>query len=412
MIFCVALVFILVLFSDHLINQKPILEKIQAEASSAIHGKVSIQRLQVSFFPRPQLVVQQCRFFIPDTTDGTLASLSISPKILPIFRGKFQFSEIYLNTPEIEIHLSRNSKSHNSHHQSFALKTIEKKVGPVLAAVLSKATGLHVRIYNARLTIFKEQKSAFWLQDINAGIDFFPDHANLNMRCDTSLCKDIALKGAVVLSKDKLSFSVADLKLNHPRLALSGKLDIDRTLPSMPPSVHLELTGKNVDIESTRKTALDLAGDMPVVADISKIIKSGEVPLIQLTSHGKSMEELGKLENIIIKGRIANGGIFVPKVDLDLTDVAGNVMISKGILYGNDLKAHMKTSQFDDGTLKLGLEGKDAPFHLDVKLSADLSQLPPVLKRVVHNEVYIKEISLFDHVKGRATGRLILGESI
>jgi hypothetical protein len=411
-IFCVALVFILVLFSENLINQKPILEKIQAEASSAINGKVTFQRLRVSFFPRPRLAVQQCMFFIPETASGTIASLTVTPKIVPLFIGKFQPAEIDINTPDIEIHLSPKQESQSNHGRSFAIKAIEEKVGPVLAGVLTQSAGLHVRMNNARLTIFKEKKSVFWLRDINAGIDFYQDRINLDIRCDTSLYKDIAVKGAVFLSENKLSFSVTDLKLNHPRLNLSGKLDIDRPLPSMPPKVDLELTGKDVDIGSTRKAALDLWGDIPTVADIFQIIKSGEIPLIQFTSHGKSLEELGELDNITIKGQMVNGKIFVPEVDLELTDVAGDVMISSGILYGNTLKARMKTSKCLEGNLKLGLKGKDAPFHLDLTLSADLTQLPAILKRVVHNEAFIKESLLLDIVKGRATGRLILGESI
>ena len=157
-----------------------------------------------------------------------------------------------------------------------------------------------------------------------------------------------------ILSR-KLSFSVADLKLNHPRLNLSGKLDIDRSMPSTSPSVDFQLTGKSVDIDAIRKPALDLAVDAPVIAEIFNIIKSGKIPLIQVMSHGKSLKELGELENIIIKGKMENGKIFVPKVDLDLTDVSGDVTIENGILYGKTLKAQMKTSKCLDGSLKLGL---------------------------------------------------------
>ena len=411
-IFCIALVFILVLFSNKLINQKTILEKIQAEASSAINGNVTFQRLDVSFFPKLQLTVQQGRFFIPETIFGTVKSLTISPKILPLFTGKFQVAEAILNSPDFEIHLSKKPKSQSSRHQPFTLKTVEEKVGPVLAVILSKSAGLDVRMKTARLTIFKKQKSVFWFRDINAVIDFFQDHIDLDMGCDTKLCQDIALKGAVFLTKDKLSLSISDLKVNHPRFNLSGKLDINRPMPSTSPSVNFKLTGKEVDIDSIRKAALDLAVDVPVVGKIFNIIKGGEIPLIQVSSHGKSMKELGELENIIIKGKMNKGKIFVPKVDLNLTDVSGDVTIDNGILYGKSLKAKMKTSECLEGRLKLGLKGKDAPFHLDLVLSADLAQLPPILKRVVHNKAFINENSLIDHVKGRATGRLILGESV
>jgi len=410
-LFCSALIFILILSSNRLINQKQILDKIQAGISKAINGQVAFQRIHVSFFPRPQIVLQQCRFSIPETIKGTVVSLSISPKLLPLIMGEFQNSRITLNTPDIEFYLNRKSGSEDKHLNSFSLGTIEEKVGAIFSVVLSKTPGLSIRVKNARLNILKEKKPAFWFQDINASMNVFKDHIGLDMQCDAKLFKNISLKGAVYLYKDKLSFSLANLKLNYPRLTLSGKLDIHRVLPSTSTRINLELVGKDVDVASTRETVLDLAGENPVINDIFEIVKGGNVPHIQLTSHGKSMEELGELENITINSKITNGNIFVPKVDLDLTDVEGDVAISKGILNGKNLKAHMGASKCLDGSLKLGLEGKNALFHLDLTLEADLSQLPPILKHVVHNDAFIKENSLVDNVKGRATGRLVLGES-
>ena len=410
-IFFVVLIFILILSSDKLINQKQILDKIQSNVSEAINGQITFQQINVSFFPRPQLVVQQCRFSIPETIKGTVVSLSIYPKLLPLIVGKFRNSKITLNTPDVEIYLNQKPQSEDNHLNLFSLETVEEKVGAVLGVILSKTPGMSVRLKNARLNIVKENKPALWLKDINAGINVLKDHISLDMQCDTSICKNISLKGAVHVNKDKLLLSLVNLKLDDPRLTLSGKLDIHRTLPSTSPKVNLELTGTDVDVDSTRKAVLKLAGEISVVNEIFNIVKGGNVPLIQLISHGKSLEDLGKLENITIISNITDGEIFVPEVDLDLTDVKGDVTISKGVLKGKNLKAGMGTSKCLDGSLELGLEGKDALFHLDLTLDADLAQLPPILKRVVHNKAFIKENSLLDNVKGRATGRLVLGES-
>jgi len=62
--------------------------------------------------------------------------------------------------------------------------------------------------------------------------------------------------------------------------------------------------------------------------------------------------------------------------------------------------------------LKLGLTGKDPLFNLDISVDANLAQLPPILNRVVRNDAFIKEMALIDNPKGRATGRLYLGDSI
>ena len=146
--------------------------------------------------------------------------------------------------------------------------------------------------------------------------------------------------------------------------------------------------------------------------DIFKIIKGGKVPAINYTTHGNSLADLGSLKNMTLDGGILDGKIFVPGVALDLEGVEGNVTISNGVLHGQDLKAQLETSQCLDGSLKLGLKGKDAIFNLDITVDADLAQLPPILNRVVKNDAFLKELALVDNPKGRATGRLYLGDSI
>jgi len=411
-IFCVTVLFILMAFSDKLINRESIVKKIQFRASEAINGSVTFQRLHVSFFPRPQLTVQQCRFSIPETAGGTVESLTISPKLLPLIRGKFQGSRIALNTPDIEIYLGRKPEPEEPHRSRFTLGNIETQMGAVLGVIFSKAPGLHVQLKKARLNFLKENKPVFWLKGIQADFNVSEDHINFGIYCDASFCKNIFIEGAVYSFKDKMSFSLGNLKLDYPRLNLSGKLDIHRALSSESPDVDLELTGKDVDVSSTRKATLDLAGEFPVVNNIFRIVKGGNIPLIQLKSHGKSIADLGELDNITINGNITGGELFIPEVNLDLTDVQGDVVISKGILKGKNLKARMGASKCLDGALSLGLRGKDALFHLDLSLDADLSQLPPILNRVVDNEAFIENMALLEDIKGKATGRLILGERI
>jgi hypothetical protein len=163
---------------------------------------------------------------------------------------------------------------------------------------------------------------------------------------------------------------------------------------------------------STRKTALSFIGDLPIVQEIFQIIQGGTIPQISFESRGDSFADLGKTENIHIKGLMQDGSIFVPGPDLNLEAVKGDVVISAGILEGKEVEARLKNSQGIKGTLKLGLTGTEAPFHLDIMVKADLAQLPPLLKHIVNNEAFIREISNIKKIEGQAEGRLILGERL
>jgi hypothetical protein len=60
----------------------------------------------------------------------------------------------------------------------------------------------------------------------------------------------------------------------------------------------------------------------------------------------------------------------------------------------------------------LGLEGKHAPFRVDLAVEADLSEVPIILKGIIDNQSFQKELALIDSLQGNAAGRLYLGDHI
>ena len=88
------------------------------------------------------------------------------------------------------------------------------------------------------------------------------------------------------------------------------------------------------------------------------------------------------------------------------------MLIENGILNATDISGQSAGSSTSNGVLRIGLPKDDDTFHLDLPLSADLSELPEVLKRVVHNEAFRRELSQITDVSGKAQGRLVLGERL
>ena len=97
---------------------------------------------------------------------------------------------------------------------------------------------------------------------------------------------------------------------------------------------------------------------------------------------------------------------------IDLEEVSGPFVVSGGILEAKQFSARLGKIQGRDGALRLGLEGKSAPFHLDMMVQADAAELRSLLLRVVENEDFRKELSRLRDVEGDLSGRLILGERI
>lgn len=411
-VFLVGILSAIILFSGNFINQEPILKKIQAKASQIVGGKVAFQQLDLSFFPHLQIKLHQCSFSLPPTATGKLASLTFYPKFLSLFTGELRGTRIHVNAPDIKIRLRKRPEPKERDLKSLSFETVEEKVGSALSFISSKASGLVILVEKGRLNFYEEKKAGFWFKDIDASINLPTDKINLDIQCTSSLWEDISLQGTIHLDEDKSSFAIDNLKFDHPRLIISGKLDIDHSPQPASPKVSLELKSSDVDIHSIRKVALALAGETPVVRNVFEIVKGGKLPYITLTTRGNSLKDLGELENIDVTGAMLDGKLFIPVLDSNLKNVKGDVTISKGILQGKNLAARLGNSLGQEGTFQMGLMGENAPFHLDMALEADLAQLPPIMKRLVENKYFQKELALIEDLQGNATGRLYLGDRI
>ena len=217
-----------------------------------------------------------------------------------------------------------------------------------------------------------------------------------------------ALAGTFVMDNDGINFSLSHFQFDYPRLNLTASY-VERYSDH---NITLNIDGKDTDAASVRSVLLAVNKEDPVVRRIFEIIREAEVPEIHFSAHANSASDLKKTENFTIKGSIQKGAVFAPKAELLVSNVSGNVLIENGILNATEVSGQSGGTSTTNGVLRIGLPKSDDTFHLDLPLSADLSQLPEVLKRVVHNEAFRRELSQITDVSGKAQGRLVLGERL
>lgn len=234
----IVLLSVLALLSDRLINRKPFVDDIQARVSRAIGGRLEFQRLALSFFPRLRLTVHQGSFFIPDVADGTVKSLTIRPRLLPLLTGKFRVAVADVHAPEIEVR--RVAKPEEKGPQPFSAADLEKRIGVLLGLLLSKAPGLEVRVNDGRLKAFDRRMGEIEIRDAQARIGLYPDKISLGLACKSNFCESISFDGAVVPAS----------------LRMRGNVDLVRLSPqpflpsSFPPAIQKPgASALNVSIE-------------------------------------------------------------------------------------------------------------------------------------------------------------------
>ena len=216
------------------------------------------------------------------------------------------------------------------------------------------------------------------------------------------------LKGSIQFDSRTARINLSALELDEPRLALTANFSYSGDKQGF----ELAINGSHIDAAGIRQAALTLGGHSETVREIFDVVRGGQVPWITVRSRGQTFAELGLLDNIVIRGRMTQGHIFIPEIELDLVDVVGDATIAGGILIGDNLEARMGKTRGKNGKMKLGLDEIAVPFQLNIAIDADLSQLPPVLARIVDDKDFLHELSLIDNVRGSATGTLALGDDI
>jgi len=274
-----------------------------------------------------------------------------------------------------------------------------------LLAYLMPDSKLQVIDTRANLRIdFESQGAGSLTADFDGAIPFLA----LGHNKQKLAFKGGRFKGRIGVGDRAIEVKITELGLDDPQLTATGMFSYNKDQDD----IRLAINGTEIDADSVRQMALALAGESETIRDIFDIIRGGHVPRVSMEVQGHSMAELGELDNMVIKGRMTQGKIFIPGVELDLEDVNGDAVISEGILNGDNLQARMEKTRGQDGTLRLGLNEEISPFQLKIDVNADLAQLPPVLSRIVDDADFINELAKIKDVKGSASGILILGDDL
>jgi hypothetical protein len=486
------LMVVVIMIVPQLINLEMMRENIENTISKEINGEIQYRHLDLSYFPRPHVVVHKVEIVIPDSFTIKMQRMKIYPKILPLFLGRLQAGEVTLEYADYVMQLPQMRREAPKQEQLASIEDILAAITKAIRGLPEfKLPEMKLRINSGKINLVDPFGHEFKLRAVQAAYQRQSDELDFSIKCKSNLwdqidvngalnplefkgkgqirlsrfrpqaliaylMRDSALqvtdakanlaidvelagmgslkadvegavpllalslgeeeivvkggriRGAVQIAEKTVGISLTEMGLDYPKLVASGKFSYDESLPD----IQLAVDGSGIDAAAVRQVALGLAGQSKTIRNIFKIIRGGYVPWMTVRTQGHQMAELGMLDNIIIKGRMTQGNIFIPGAELYLDGVIGDALISAGILHGENLEAQMGSTSGRDGNMTLGFNKNLAPFHLNISVNADLSQLPPVLGRVVKNKDFLKELALINDVKGTATGVLILGDDL
>ncbi|MEA1867901.1 MAG: AsmA-like C-terminal domain-containing protein [Thermodesulfobacteriota bacterium] len=209
----------------------------------------------------------------------------------------------------------------------------------------------------------------------------------------------------------QIHVSVNALELTDPGLTLSGVIERRQAALTDEAIWLIDLKAKEVDLSGVREKVLALFGGHQVADLVCDTVLGGKAGAAAYYFEG-TVPRFRELKAMTITADVDEASIHVPNVDLDLKKASGQIKIRDGILIGQNLSAGLGDSLGTNGSLALGLVGKDEVFKLDMDLDADLSKLPALLHRLVDHQGFRNELAKFSNVRGKTSGRLILGDRL
>jgi hypothetical protein len=215
-----------------------------------------------------------------------------------------------------------------------------------------------------------------------------------------------------------LRLDINDLEIKDPQVNLSGHIerkfppqDLEKQPPIPEPIWTLDIVGSDLDVTGIREKVLTLWAENKIVKTVSNIVLEGKALSASYHFSGPAADfkSLGAMN---IEVDVLSAALHVPGVELDLTNASGPIQIKDSILTGHSLGAQLSNSYGSNAELFLDLGNLGDAFKLDIDIDADLTDLPPVLKKLVNHEGFQRELLKFSGISGRAFGTAHLGDTL
>ncbi|MGD8993283.1 MAG: hypothetical protein PVI00_17625, partial [Desulfobacterales bacterium] len=325
-IFLCALI-ILLIVTPQLINQASVKQEVQRLYARDLGGIIEYQRLKMAFFPRPHVVISDVRFTMPDNIQGTVDSLKIYPKILPLFAGDLQIGGVHSRSPEINVQFQEAHQDESIPRAHFTMETPGNWLRSTLKSLPEfNIPSMAVNVFDGRIHIYKGKRRILGLRGITSQIKHQGAAIEFSAQCQSNFWENLSIHGRYTEPGLKLNsqirisqlrphaaieylFPESGLKMTNARANLTVNLNADgpddlrADVAADIPYMYWRRANKELKINSTRLEAnlsfdanglsvnlsqLDLAD--PTIRLAGKLIIEPRQPTIQVELEGQHIQ--------------------------------------------------------------------------------------------------------------------------
>jgi hypothetical protein len=222
-----ALLIAVVVLAPMYLDSQGVKNKIQTAVSEKLGGKVSYERIDVSLFPLPHVIIRQLHLAYPRTFKGQLQSITIYPHVFPLFRGKLQFTKIQVLEPDFTIILP--DVAAESTPEAPSLKETKENIRAMLGYLQQIGPGLVVEMDNGKFLFKRSKRDFLSLRNVTVHFNAPPGEMKLLVKASTDLWGDFSLSGAYSFTEAQTEVRDLTVALGHSALTdYSAVLTWDR----------------------------------------------------------------------------------------------------------------------------------------------------------------------------------------
>jgi hypothetical protein len=230
---------------------------------------VRVGGIELSYLPRLEVVIRNVELPGPGEIHGSVRSVSLSPVLGSLLRGRFRLSRIRVDGPDLTVDAPVATREEE---KPASPSDPMQSLTPLVASLASKAAGLVVEIHGGRLTATRNGMELAVLSGLDVSVTVPPAgprtlHASgqvsassLTLRRTDRRVLEIGglrIAGALDVENGKTVVTLSRFSTESPRFLSQIALSAG----SAAPRVDLTARGSGLDVTALRGKLLPFAGD-------------------------------------------------------------------------------------------------------------------------------------------------------
>src|SRR4030095_9192031 len=137
---CVILLFALVLLLPRILDGQTVRETIRTLLLTRTNGEVTIEKLDLKWFPRPAVVVSGAALAFTDKVSVKIPSTKVYPSVRGLFTGHLEIARVEATGPKLSVHLAEPGE------EPFNIDALEAQIRSLLTSLAAQIPGMVVVI--------------------------------------------------------------------------------------------------------------------------------------------------------------------------------------------------------------------------------------------------------------------------